>query len=89
MGAVTLAMCLALAAATPAPVVRPAAWSIQGMNAVGSPQFSPGVGACVSATGTDQRTGTATWVNWNRPYYTERLKQGAGQFRDAALDTAP
>jgi hypothetical protein len=39
-------------------------------------------------TGTDQRTGTATWVSWNRPYYTERLKQGAGQFRDAALDTA-
>jgi hypothetical protein len=52
-------------------------------------QVSPGVGVCVSATGTEQRTGTATWVNWNRPYYTERLKQGAGQFRDAALDTAP
>ena len=51
-------------------------------------QVSPGVGVCVSATGTDQRTGTAPWVNWNRPYYTERLKQGAGQFRDAALDTA-
>jgi hypothetical protein len=51
-------------------------------------QVSPGVGVTVSASGTDQRTGTATWVNWNRPYYTERLKQGAGQFRDAAVDTA-
>ena len=52
-------------------------------------QVSPGVGVTVSASGTAQRTGTVTWVNWNRPYYTERLKQGAGQFRDAALDTAP
>jgi hypothetical protein len=51
-------------------------------------QVSPGVGVIVSASGTDQRTGTATWVNWNRPYYTERLKHGAGRFRDAALDTA-
>jgi hypothetical protein len=55
----------------------------------GRAQVSPGVGVTVSASGTDQHTGTATWVNWNRPYYTERLKQGAGQFRDAALDTAP
>jgi hypothetical protein len=76
-------------------------WALLGyadpsMHKVGVPrgrkltlQVGPGVGVCVSATGTDQRTGTATWVNWNRPYYTERLKQGAGQFRDAALDTAP
>ncbi|MGW4942909.1 hypothetical protein ACWEOZ_15140 [Actinoplanes sp. NPDC004185] len=49
---------------------------------------APGVGVTVSATGTDQTAGPVTWVNWNRPYYTERLKQGAEQFRDAALDTA-
>jgi hypothetical protein len=49
-------------------------------------QVSPGVGVTVSAAGTDQATGHVTWVNWNRPYYTERLKNGAGQFRDAALD---
>jgi len=48
---------------------------------------SPGVGVSVSASRTDQPTGTVTWVNWNRPYYTERLKRGAGQFRDAAVDT--
>ena len=47
---------------------------------------SPGVGVVVSASGTDQITGEVHWVNWNRPYYTERLKQGAGLFRDAALD---
>ena len=41
----------------------------------------------VSATGTDQPVGNVTWVNWNRTYSTERLKQGADQFRDAALDT--
>jgi hypothetical protein len=51
-----------------------------------SEQVSPGVGVVVSAAGTDQTTGEVTWVNWNRPYYTERLKQGAEQFRDAALD---
>jgi hypothetical protein len=28
-----------------------------------------------------------TWVNWNRTYYNERLKRGAEQFRDAALET--
>ena len=49
-------------------------------------QFSPGVGVVVSAAGTDQTTGEVNWVNWNRPYYTERLKHGANQFRDAALD---
>jgi len=49
-------------------------------------EVSPGVGVTVSASGTDQRTGEVTWVNWNRPYYSARLKQGAGQFRDAALE---
>jgi hypothetical protein len=49
-------------------------------------EVSPGVGVVVSAAGTDQSTGEVTWVNWNRPYYTERVKQGAGQFRDAALE---
>lgn len=48
---------------------------------------APGVGVTVSASGTDQPAGQVTWVNWNRPYYTERLKQGAEQFRDAALET--
>lgn len=49
---------------------------------------SPGVGLTVSATGTDQFVGDVTWVNWNRPYYTARLKQGAGHFRDALLEVA-
>jgi hypothetical protein len=48
-------------------------------------QISPGVGVDVSADGTDQQTGEVTWVNWNRPYWTERLKAGAATFRDAAL----
>jgi hypothetical protein len=51
------------------------------------PAVSPGVGLTVSAAGTDQFVGDVTWVNWNRPYYTVRLKQGAEAFRDAALDT--
>ncbi|PRY22370.1 hypothetical protein CLV70_11774 [Pseudosporangium ferrugineum] len=46
---------------------------------------SPGVSVTVSAAGTDQATGPVTWTNWNRVYYTERLKQGAELFRDAAL----
>ena len=49
-------------------------------------QISPGVGVTVSASGTDQQVGEITWVNWNRPYWTERLKAGAARFRDAALD---
>ena len=48
---------------------------------------APGIGVTVSSTGTDQAAGPVTWVNWNRPYYAERLKQGAEQFRDAALET--
>jgi hypothetical protein len=27
-----------------------------------------------------------TWPSWQRPYYTERLKQGAELFRDALYD---
>jgi hypothetical protein len=50
-----------------------------------STQISPGVGVDVSAAGTDQQTGEVTWVNWNRPYWTERLKAGASAFRDAVL----
>ncbi len=50
-------------------------------------QAAPGVGITVSATGTDQATGHVTWMNWNRPYYAERLKQGAEQVRDALLET--
>jgi hypothetical protein len=51
-------------------------------------QISPGVGVTVSAAGTDQQTGGVTWVNWNRTYFTERVKQGAQAFRDAAVDVA-
>ncbi|GLY96205.1 hypothetical protein [Actinoplanes sp. NBRC 103695] len=47
---------------------------------------SPGAGVTVSASGTDQFAGDVTWVNWNRPYWTERLKLGASQFRDAVLE---
>ena len=47
---------------------------------------SPGAGVVVSASGTDQFVGDVSWVNWNRPYWTERLKQGASAFRDAALE---
>jgi hypothetical protein len=54
--------------------------------ATSTAQISPGVGVTVSASGTDQQTGEVTWVNWNRPYWTERLKAGAAQFRDAAFD---
>jgi hypothetical protein len=37
VGVVTLAMCLTLAGATPSPMIRSAAFSIQGMDAIGSP----------------------------------------------------
>ncbi|UQU64265.1 hypothetical protein COUCH_35790 [Couchioplanes caeruleus] len=49
-------------------------------------QVSPGIGVSVSASGTDQTAGHVTWTNWNRVYYAERLKAGAGQFRDAAFE---
>jgi hypothetical protein len=51
-------------------------------------QPSPGVMVVVSAAGTDQPTGTVTWPAWQRPYYTERLKQGADDFRDALVEVA-
>lgn len=49
-------------------------------------RVAPGVGLTVSATGTDQFVGDVTWTGWNRPYWTERLKQGAERFRDAAVE---
>jgi hypothetical protein len=48
-------------------------------------QRSPGVRVTLSASGTDQSIGQVTWNDWNRPAATERIKQGAEQFRDAAL----
>ena len=52
---------------------------------------SPGVTVSLTASGTDQAIGQVRWPAWNRPYYTERLKQGAASLRDAALavTTAP
>jgi hypothetical protein len=46
---------------------------------------SPGVTVSLAASGTDQLVGQVTWDDWTRPAYTERLKEGAEQFRDAAL----
>ena len=51
-------------------------------------QVSPGIAVTLSAAGSVQPAGQVNWVNWNRPYYTERLKQGAGVFRDALTATA-
>ena len=51
-------------------------------------QVSPGIAISLSAAGSVQPAGRVNWVNWNRPYYTERLKEGAGQFRDALTATA-
>jgi hypothetical protein len=51
-------------------------------------QVSPGVTVVVSAAGTDQTTGTVTWPAWQRPYYTERVKQGAEMVRDALVEVA-
>nr|WP_296065636.1 hypothetical protein [uncultured Actinoplanes sp.] len=48
-------------------------------------RVSPGVTVSVTAAGTEQAIGQAIWDDWNRPGYTERLKQGADRFRDAAL----
>ncbi|MGK5680677.1 hypothetical protein [Actinoplanes sp. URMC 104] len=48
-------------------------------------QTSPGVTVSLTASGTDQAVGQVRWASWNRPSYAERLKQGAGRFRDAAL----
>jgi hypothetical protein len=48
-------------------------------------QVVPGVQVSLTASGTDQALGQVTWENWNRPGYTERLKSGAEQLRDATL----
>ena len=48
-------------------------------------QTSPGVSVSMAASGTDQAVGQVTWETWNVPRYTERLKDGASAFRDAAL----
>ncbi|GIE96215.1 hypothetical protein Ari01nite_36800 [Paractinoplanes rishiriensis] len=48
-------------------------------------EVSPGVSVTLSASGTDQSVGRVTWADWNRPRYTERLKRGAEQFRDAVV----
>ncbi|MBU2668550.1 hypothetical protein KOI35_34060 [Actinoplanes bogorensis] len=51
-------------------------------------QVSPGVTVSLTSSGTDQAIGQVKWPDWTRPYYTERLKQGAAKLRDAALATA-
>jgi hypothetical protein len=48
-------------------------------------QTSPGVRVSFAAAGTDQLVGQVTWNIWTVPAYTERIKSGASQFRDAAL----
>jgi hypothetical protein len=48
-------------------------------------QVSPGVTVSLTASGTEQTIGQVTWADWGRPGYVERLKQGAEQFRNAAL----
>jgi hypothetical protein len=72
-------------------------WALLGFadpssHEVGVPQsgrlttrISPGVGVSLSASGTDQVVGQVTWPDWTAPDYTERLKRGAAEFRDAAL----
>ncbi|MBB4695474.1 hypothetical protein [Paractinoplanes abujensis] len=50
-------------------------------------QISPGVTVSLTASGTDQTAGQVKWTDWTRPYYAERIKQGAARLRDAALAT--
>ena len=69
-----------------ADLVLRAPWALLGFSdpsahRIGA-QVSPGVTITLPSSG---RTRAVTWPNWNRPYYTERLKQGAELFRDAAL----
>jgi hypothetical protein len=52
-------------------------------------QVTPGITMSITAAGSAQSLNQVTWVNWTRPSYTERLKEGAGKFRDAALHLAP
>ena len=51
-------------------------------------QVSPGIAVSLSAAGSVQPAGQVTWLNWNLPHYGERLKEGAGQFRDALTAAA-
>jgi hypothetical protein len=46
---------------------------------------SPGIALSLTASGTTQTAPQFTWQNWTNPHYTERLKQGAEAFRNAAL----
>ncbi len=62
--------------------------AVDGRVAELTTQISPGVAVTVSATGTDQVAGLATWDRWQRVYWTERLKRGAGLFRDALADVS-
>jgi hypothetical protein len=47
---------------------------------------SPGVRATVSAAGVTPAEQQITWEPWQRVYYTERLKSGAREFRDALVE---
>jgi hypothetical protein len=64
-------------------------WAMLGFTDPSSHQVdkkvSPGVTISLSAAGSVQAVAQVTWPNWNRPYYTERLKQGAELVRNAAL----
>ncbi|MEV6347706.1 hypothetical protein [Actinoplanes sp. NPDC051851] len=50
-------------------------------------RYTAGLSLSLSATATTQRLGAVTWPSWNRADYTERLKPGVLEFRDAALET--
>ncbi|HEY0534605.1 MAG TPA: hypothetical protein VGD29_23705 [Actinoplanes sp.] len=52
-------------------------------------QTTPGITMSITAAGSAQQLTQLTWVNWTRPNYAERLKEGADRWRDAALDVAP
>jgi hypothetical protein len=54
-----------------------------------STQVSPGITMSITAAGSVQQLTQLTWVNWARPGYAERLKEGADRWRDAAFDLAP
>jgi len=52
-------------------------------------QITPGITMSITAAGSEQQLNQLTWVNWTRPSYTERLKEGADRWRDTTLDLAP
>jgi hypothetical protein len=56
-----------------------------GSGATLTTRVSPGITVSVAAAGSQQAAGRLTWPDWNRPYYTERLKEGASVFRDALV----